>query len=168
MTTIDKEEMIQHAAETLYARQPDWVTFYREIWGLQGVIRRHFPTPETLSLFEETETYHQVQRMLRKLREHRLPKPADNGTEEESHQEMAAEAEDKDMSEPPQVITIRLPRCLHDALREEAHEHRTSMNKLCISKLLQIIDGEMVPRETVRATEMAPERRKRSRRGVDL
>ena len=87
MTTIDKEGMIQQAAETLYARNPDWVTFYREIWGLQGVIRRHYPTLETLSLFEETETYRQVQRMLRKLREHRPPKAAEDAIEEEKKRE---------------------------------------------------------------------------------
>ena len=82
--------------------------------------------------------------------------------------EKAAEAEERDPSEPPQVITIRLPRCLHDALRVEAHEHRTSMNKLCISKLLQLIDAEMVPGETFGAPEADAEKRKRSRRGVDL
>ena len=29
----------------------------------------------------------------------------------------------------------------------EAHEHNTSMNKLCISKLLQFVDRELVPVE---------------------
>ena len=29
----------------------------------------------------------------------------------------------------------------------EAHEHNTSMNKLCISKLLQFADRELVPVE---------------------
>ena len=45
------------------------------------------------------------------------------------------------------MITVRLPKSLHEALRAEAHEHRTSMNKLCISKLLQFIDNEKVPAE---------------------
>ncbi len=45
------------------------------------------------------------------------------------------------------MITVRLPKSLHEALRVEAHEHRTSMNKLCISKLLQFIDAENVPSE---------------------
>ena len=45
-------------------------------------------------------------------------------------------------------ITVRLPRSMHEMLRVEAHEHRTSMNKLCISKLLQLIDGTGVPTET--------------------
>jgi hypothetical protein len=169
VTTIDKEGMIQEAAEALYARNPDWVTFYREMWGLEGVIRRHYPTLETLSLFEETETYGQVQRMLRKLREYRPLKAPENATEEDmTKKEKAAEAEDKDTSEPPQVITIRLPRCLHDALRVEAHEHRTSMNKLCISKLMQLIDAEMVPSETFGVPKVSAAKRRKSGRGVDL
>jgi len=51
-------------------------------------------------------------------------------------------------SEPTRVITIRLPRSMHDALKTEAHEHETSMNKLCISKLLQFIDNRLVPCDT--------------------
>ncbi len=43
------------------------------------------------------------------------------------------------------VITVRLPGALHDALKDEAHDHRTSMNKLCISKLLRLIDNQFVP-----------------------
>ena len=55
--------------------------------------------------------------------------------------------------EPTRVVTVRIPRSLHDALRVEAHEHRTSMNKLCISKLLQFIDTGMVPAESAGAME---------------
>ena len=51
------------------------------------------------------------------------------------------------MAEPTKVITVRMPKSLHEALRAEAHEHQTSMNKLCISKLLQFIDNEFVPDE---------------------
>ena len=46
------------------------------------------------------------------------------------------------------MITVRLPKSLHESLRAEAHEKRTSMNKLCISKLLQFIDTDLVPTET--------------------
>ena len=34
---------------------------------------------------------------------------------------------------------------MHEALQIEAYEHRTSMNKLCISKLLQHIENDHVP-----------------------
>ena len=50
-----------------------------------------------------------------------------------------------DENEPTRVITVRLPKSLHESLRTEAHEKRTSMNKLCISKLLQMIDDELIP-----------------------
>jgi hypothetical protein len=46
---------------------------------------------------------------------------------------------------------VRLPKSLHEALKEEAHVYRTSMNKLCISKLLQFIDNEFVPGDGERA-----------------
>ena len=49
--------------------------------------------------------------------------------------------------EPQRVITVRLPKSMHEALKEEAKQHRTSMNKLCISKLLQVVDDELVPAE---------------------
>jgi predicted HicB family RNase H-like nuclease len=44
-------------------------------------------------------------------------------------------------------ITVRLPKSLHESLRAEAHDRKTSMNQLCISKLLQVIDAEMVVSE---------------------
>ena len=37
------------------------------------------------------------------------------------------------------VITLRLPESLHESLKAEAADHNTSMNKLCISKLLQVL-----------------------------
>ena len=49
--------------------------------------------------------------------------------------------------EPTRVITIRLPKSLHESLKDEAYEYRTSMNKLCVSKLIQLIDGQQVPSE---------------------
>ncbi|RIK80507.1 MAG: hypothetical protein DCC67_09290, partial [Planctomycetota bacterium] len=55
-------------------------------------------------------------------------------------------------SEPTRVITVRLPKSMHEALRHEAHDLRTSMNKLCISKLLQVIDEELIPSERTSAS----------------
>jgi hypothetical protein len=36
---------------------------------------------------------------------------------------------------------------MHEYLRTEAHDLRTSMNKLCISKLLQVIEQDLIPAE---------------------
>ena len=46
------------------------------------------------------------------------------------------------------MITVRVPKCVHESMKAEAHAHRTSMNQLCISKLLQPIDDELVPCDT--------------------
>lgn len=37
--------------------------------------------------------------------------------------------------EPVRVITVRLPKSLHERLREAAYQQRTSMNQLCIERL---------------------------------
>ena len=127
MIASDKQAEVKYTAKHLYTQDPDWVTFYREILGLRGIIRRNFPTREALAGFEETEVYQEVLQMLTRLR---------------GQGPLAMDPE-----EPTRVITVRLPKSLHEALRAEAHEHRTSMNKLCISKLLQFIDDERVPAE---------------------
>ena len=122
------EEVLQEAFK-LYSQNPapDWVKFFRKILGLQGIVRRAFRTPEELEEFEQSEEYAEIQQMLSKLRERRVPP--------------------EEANEPVRVITVRLPKSLHESLRLEAHEHQTSMNKLCISKLLQFIDNQLVPRE---------------------
>ena len=127
MIAVDKQTEVKRVAHELYSRGPDWVTFYREVLGLRGVVRHTFPSREAMTEFEQTEAYEDIQQMLAKLRE------------------QGPIALDPD--EPTRVITVRLPKSLHEALRVEAHEHRTSMNKLCISKLVQFIDGERVPTE---------------------
>jgi predicted HicB family RNase H-like nuclease len=123
----DRLMEVKRTIEDLYARGPDWVTFYREVLGLRGIVRHAFPTRETLAAFEQTAAYQEILQLLTKLREQGPP------------------VEDQDES--TRVITVRLPKSLHETLRAEAHEHRTSMNKLCISKLLQFIDNDNVPSE---------------------
>ena len=126
-TDTQHEQEVLSEAQSLFARNPDWITFYREVLGLRGIIRQHYPTREQLAMFEQTEAFQGIQRMLTKLRE-QGPVMADP-------------------EEPTRVITVRLPKSLHESLRVEAHEHHTSMNKLCVSKLLQFIDNQMVPDE---------------------
>lgn len=121
----EKHEKIKEAVETLFATKPDWVKFYREVMGLHGLVRRAFPTMKSMAQFEQTETYRQIHRMVTELRSMAPPEDLE---EEET-----------------KVITVRIPQSLHEFLRIEACEHHTSMNKLCISKLLQFIDGENVP-----------------------
>lgn len=121
----DKTQEVHRIASELYRQQADWVTFFRRILGVDGVIRQMFPTATEMGQLEQTSEYAEIQQMLAKLRE-RGAAPTDD-------------------TEPTRVITVRLPKSLHEFLRTEAHEKRTSMNKLCISKLLQMIDDDLIP-----------------------
>lgn len=129
MIASEMEADVKQVVEQLFAQEPDWVTFYREVFGLRGVIRQTYPTRDALAAFEKTEAYQDILRMLAKLRQD------------------GPSALDTDDREPTRVITVRLPKSMHEALKVEAHEHRTTMNKLCISKLIQFIDGQNVPVE---------------------
>ena len=124
---VEKRQAIRSQANQRYTQEPDWVTFYREILGINGIIRRNYPDAQAWADFEKTEEYSEIQQMLSKLRE--------KGRTQVSDQE------------PTRVITVRMPKSLHESLRVEAHERHTSMNKLCISKLLQMIDTQLVPHE---------------------
>ncbi len=119
-----KCQEVKEAVERLFTTKPDWMTFYREVIGLNGLIRRAFPSFEAMAAFEQTETYREIHRMLAELR--KQPPP-------------------RDLVEDTKVITIRIPQSLHEFLRIEAFEHHTTMNKLCISKLVQFIDTGNVP-----------------------
>ncbi len=119
------EEMIYREAEALLAKNPNWVTFYRETFGPTGIVRRTFGSPEALARFERTETCAKIQQMLTSLRR----KSADRAPEHDH----------------TKIVTVRIPRSIHDALRREAYDYQTSMNKLCISKLLRLIDPELIP-----------------------
>ncbi len=122
---MTKEQEVLRVADEMFQQSPDWVTFFREILGLEGVVRRAFPTPELLNRFEQCPEYGEIQQRLAKLR---------------ARGDFFASSR-----EPTRVITVRLPKSLHESLRAEAHERHTSMNKLCISKLLQMVDGDLVP-----------------------
>ena len=121
----ERRQELQRVAAELFRQNPDWVTFFREILGVEGIIRRLFTNPDEMDAFEQSEEYAQIQAMVAKLRER------------SKHQ--------TESNEPTRVITVRLPKSLHESLRTEAHERKTSMNKLCISKLLQMVDSELIP-----------------------
>ena len=123
----EKYREVLQVAENLYRQTPDWVTFFREVLGIDGAVRKRFPTFEALTAFEKSEEFEKIQKMLVKLREKRTTTDSE--------------------AEPTRVITVRLPKSMHEYLRTEAHDLRTSMNKLCISKLLQVIGEEMIPNE---------------------
>lgn len=126
--TESRETQILNIARGLFHLQCDWVTFYREIFGPEGAVRQLYPSAQEAAAFEHTATCDEIQRMVRGLRQMGLEPPQE--------------------TEPTRMITVRLPKSLHEALRDEAFRHKTSMNKLCISKLLQLIDATLVPSDT--------------------
>lgn len=130
-TQEDRIQRVRQLANEKFRHEPDWVTFYREVLGVDGIINQLFPDREQNLKFQQTDEYAEIQKMLAKLREkNRGQKQPDEAT---------------------RVITVRLPKSLHESLRHEAHNHKTSMNKLCISKLLQVIAGELVPSDFERS-----------------
>src|SRR5262245_59215020 len=118
-----KPQEVIRVAQTLFHQKPDWVTFFREVLGLGGIVRQMYPSAAALTEFEKTTQYAEIQQMLAKLRVEGPPVPEDK--------------------EPTRVITVRLPKSLHEFLQVEAHEKCTSMNQLCISKLVQWLDSDL-------------------------
>ena len=112
-------------AEEAFAMTGSWVVFYREMLGSDGVCRQLFADVDEMRYFETTPEFAELQEMIAALR-----------SQDDSK---------GDAAEPTRMITIRLPVSLHDALKTEAKEQNLSINKLCISKLLQRIEARFVP-----------------------
>jgi predicted HicB family RNase H-like nuclease len=112
-------QKILAVAKQLYQGNPDWVTFFREVLGVDGAARSVFTSQPDFIAFEKSPEFTEVQNLVNSLRNRKISPSAIN--------------------EPTRVITVRLPESLHEALKAEANDHNTSMNKLCISKLLQVL-----------------------------
>ena len=138
-------------AERLYAMDPEWVVFFREVLGVDGIVRRTFGDADALIRFECTPQYARIREMLDALRS----RQRDQAPERESQR----------------VVTVRMPKTLHETLKSEAEELRVSINTLCISKLMRLLDDQeqrqpAPGREPGDADARTP--RKRARAGVDL
>lgn len=112
-------------ANELFGNAPTWVCFYRELMGGSGLINELFPEVDDFGRFLRTDQYHQVQMMLTALRSRDLP--------------------ENDPNDPQRMITVRLPKSLHEAMCEEAGRLNISVNRLCISRMLQLLDPKMIP-----------------------
>jgi hypothetical protein len=132
----EKYQEVLEGAENLFRQSPDWVTFFREVLGVEGIVRKTFPTFDELTAFENSPQFDKIQKLVVRLREKRSNVDVE--------------------TEPTRVITVRLPKSMHEYLRTEAHDLRTSMNKLCISKLLQVIGEDMIPNERAGTEAPAP------------
>ncbi|MCA9133877.1 MAG: hypothetical protein KDA45_12010, partial [Planctomycetales bacterium] len=112
-------------ANDLFGNAPTWVCFYRALMGSDGLISLLFADREDFSKFLRSEQYHQIQLMLTALRSRDLP--------------------ENDPNDPQRMITVRLPKSLHEAMCEEAEALNISVNRLCISRMLQLLDPKMIP-----------------------
>lgn len=111
---------VLQVAERLHAMEPEWVVFFREVLGVEGIVRRTFSDPEALMRFECTPQYARIREMLDGLR--------------------ARQQDDQPQRETQRVVTVRMPRSLHETLKSEAGQMRVSVNTLCISKLMKLLD----------------------------
>ncbi len=110
---------VLHTAQRLHAMHPEWVVFFREVLGVDGIVARTFGSGNARAEFECTPHYARIRELLDDLRSRERDQPADR--------------------ESNRVVTVRMPRSLHEALKAEAAERRVSINTLCIAKLLQAL-----------------------------
>ena len=115
-------------ANDLFGNAPTWTCFYRELMGSAGIIKTLFSDTEEFSQFLRSDQYHQIQLMLTALRSRDLP--------------------ESDPKDPQRMITVRLPKSLHKAMCDEAKALNISVNRLCISRMLQLLDPKMIPETT--------------------
>jgi hypothetical protein len=120
--TQSQSEQILQQAQALFGKGPSWVDYYRAVFGTGGIVRRSISEPEALDEFARTSQYRSIQLMLKQLRLRNQP-----------------------TGEPTSMITVRLPVSVHEQLMLEATEKNTTLNKLCITKLLHQIDVEFIP-----------------------
>ena len=114
-------------AEEAFAQTGSWVVFFREVLGVQGIVARLFPSKEERRRFITRSEYATLQEMLAAIRSQDQSK--------------------SDAAEPERMITIRIPRSLHEAMQEESEDCGLSINKLAISKLLQPANPRFVPEQ---------------------
>ncbi len=114
--------VVLQVAERLHAMNPEWVVFFREVLGVEGIVRRSFPDPAELTRFECSPHYARIRELLDDLRSRQRERPVSR--------------------EAQRVVTVRMPKSLHESLKAEAESMRVSINTLCISKLLKLLDEE--------------------------
>jgi hypothetical protein len=118
---------------------PTWTAFYRETLGVDGVAHQAFNCADDYRRYEASETHTKILEMLTVLR--------------------SRDAIDCDPTEPQRMITIRIPKSLHDSLCKESNDLEISVNKLCITRLVQRVDLSMLP--------SSPQKRRGRRPGPD-
>lgn len=117
-------QVLREASE-LFGVSPTWTAFYRATLGVDGCIRHLFPSIEEMQAYECSDAHEKVLEMLTVLRSRDLP--------------------ECDPCETQRMITVRIPKSLHDSICQEANELEVSVNKLCVTRMLQRIDRQLIP-----------------------
>jgi len=112
---------VLRVAEDLHAMEPTWIVFFNEMLGVDGHARRAFPEASDYKAFECSPQYARIRELLNDLRS-RQP--------------------DIYSQESRRVVTVRMPLSLHESLKAEARQYRISINQLCISKLIRMLDRQ--------------------------
>ena len=128
LTVAQKSRLVFETATELFGVAPTWTAFYRETLGGTGIVRALFVDADEARDYECSDGHFKVLEMLTVLRSRDLP--------------------ENDPHEPQRMITVRMPKSLHDAICDEANDLAVSVNKLCISRLLQKVDPAMIPSST--------------------
>ena len=128
LSTSEKCRLVFETATELFGVAPTWTAFYRETLGGDGVSRALFTEAEEARDYEASDEHSKVMEMLTVLRSRDLP--------------------ENDPHEQQRMITVRIPKSLHDSICDEANALAVSVNKLCISRLLQKVDLSMIPSST--------------------
>ncbi len=139
----NRTRQLMLAARHLVENGTDWATFYNRVLGPRGMIHRLFPEESELAAFQQTEAYRQIHQMLAELRVR-------------ADESASRKRKKYRVNETTRMITVRVPSSVHRALRDEADELGTSLNQLCVSKLLQWIDSQIIPRRSVERSEAEP------------
>ena len=114
-------------AEEAFAKTGSWVVFFREVLGVDGVVARLFADPDDFKRFIAGPEFETLHEMLAAIRSQDQSK--------------------SDAVEPERMITIRIPRSLHESLQVESKACELSINKLAISKLLWPANPRFVPEQ---------------------
>jgi|LakMenEpi03Aug12_release.lakeMendotaPanAssembly.Ray.scaffolds.fasta_scaffold00114_2 hypothetical protein len=120
-----RRKQIVDCATELFGLAPSWVAFFRATMARGGLVSKLFVTPEERKEYWCSPEHHQVLEMLTVLRSRDLP--------------------ECEAGEPSRMITIRIPKCLHEFICDEANELEVSVNKLCISRILMQVDPTLLP-----------------------
>ena len=123
----EKCETVLEVAKTLIGSvpKPSSIYFFEQILSNEGIMQKQFVNPTEIQAFLKSPEYKSIFSM---------------------QNELQSKDDQSDSKIDTSVITVRLPVKLHESLKSEAHDHHTSLNKICVRKLLFPLICEKVER----------------------